>query len=137
MTGCVLDTSAYSWALRGHAEIADHLRRVHRILVPPIVVGELLAGFARAARQTENKVLLREFLGSPRVTVPPVTEATAERYALIIKGLREQGTPIPTNDAWIAAVAMEAGLPVLTTDAHYTRVSQVLVEFFDVTSASP
>ena len=61
-----------------------------------------------------------------------VTEETAERYAVILNSLWQAGTPIPTNDIWIAASSMELGLELLTTDEHYQKVPQVIVSYFRV-----
>jgi tRNA(fMet)-specific endonuclease VapC len=61
-----------------------------------------------------------------------VTEETAERYAIILNFLWQAGTPVPTNDIWIAASAMEYGLELLTTDEHYQKVPQVIVNYFPV-----
>jgi predicted nucleic acid-binding protein len=69
-------------------------------------------------------------LASPRVGTLDVTEETAERYAAILNALWRAGTPIPTNDIWIAASAMEYGLRVLTTDRHYQRIPQIMVDYF-------
>jgi predicted nucleic acid-binding protein len=57
-------------------------------------------------------------------------EGTSERYAVILDSLRSGGIPIPTNDVWIAASAMQHGLRVATTDRHFRKVSQILVEWF-------
>jgi predicted nucleic acid-binding protein len=72
---------------------------------------------------------LREFLESPRVQVVDINEETSERYAVIINYLWEQGTPVPTNDLWIAATAMQHGLKLLTTDGHYRNVPHIIVEW--------
>jgi tRNA(fMet)-specific endonuclease VapC len=85
---------------------------------------------SRVARRRKNEVELRRFLGSPRVGLLDVTEETAERYAVILNGLWQAGTPIPTNDIWIAASAMEYGLNVLTTDEHYQKIPQIIVSYF-------
>ena len=66
---------------------------------------------------------------SPRVSLVDVGEETAERYAVILNSLWQAGTPIPTNDIWIAASAMEYGLRVVTTDEHYDKVPQIMVEY--------
>lgn len=123
-----LDTSAYSAFKRGHAGVGEALGRAERIVLTPVVIGELLVGFKGGAREKENRDELRRFLSSPRVDIAPVVEETAERYAEILGHLRKAGTPIPTNDVWIAATAMQLGLAVLTTDAHYERVPQVIAE---------
>jgi tRNA(fMet)-specific endonuclease VapC len=100
------------------------------IVVNAIVLGELAAGFIKGGRRRRNQEELNRFLSSPRVNVVDVTEETAERYGIILNSLWKAGTPIPTNDIWIAASAMEHGLQILTTDAHYNKVPQVMVEHF-------
>ena len=131
MTAGLLDTSAYSAYLRGHDELKSRLQQLDRIVVTPIVLGELNAGFRSGSHRKKNEAELRRFLASPRVEVVPVDAETAERYGAIVYALRIAGTPIPTNDLWIAASAMQHGIRVLTTDAHYNRVAQILVEFFE------
>jgi tRNA(fMet)-specific endonuclease VapC len=126
----LLDTSAYSAFMRGHAAIKTSLQRADEIVVNAIVLGELAAGFVKGRRRARNQEELNRFLSSPRVNVVDVTEETAERYGVILNSLWKAGTPIPTNDIWIAASAMEHGLEILTTDAHYQKVGQVIVEHF-------
>jgi predicted nucleic acid-binding protein len=94
-----------------------------------VVLGELRAGFMRGKWRVKNERELREFLSSPRVNVVGLDDATAERYAVILNSLWKTGTPIPTNDIWIAASAMQHGLRILTLDAHYQKVSQVIVDY--------
>jgi predicted nucleic acid-binding protein len=126
-----LDTSAYSALLRGDVRVRDALRVARAIRVNAIVVGELLAGFLRGRQRRKNEAELRRFLAAPRVAVVPIDEQTAERYALIVASLRRRGKPIPSNDLWIAASAMQHGLRLLTLDAHFLVVEQVLVEHFE------
>ena len=126
----LVDTSAYSAFMRGHAGIKSSLQRADEIVVNAIVLGELAAGFIKGRRRRKNQEELNRFLSSPRVKAVDVTEETAERYGVILNSLWNAGTPIPTNDIWIAASAMEHGLQILTTDAHYHKVAQVMVEHF-------
>ena len=105
------------------------LREADEIYVNAIVLGEMLAGFMGGGRQDKNEKELTRFLESPRVNLIDVNESTAERYAVIFTTLREAGTPIPTNDLWIAASAMQYGLRLLTLDSHFTRVPQILTHF--------
>jgi tRNA(fMet)-specific endonuclease VapC len=126
----LLDTSGYSAFMRGHAAIKSSMQRADEIVVNAIVLGELVAGFIKGRRRAKNQEELSRFLSSPRVNVVDVTEETAERYGIILNSLWKVGTPIPTNDIWIAASAMEHGLQILTTDAHYQKVAQVMVEHF-------
>lgn len=126
----LLDTSAYSAFKRGHPDVVASLRRPRAVLVPSIVVGELLGGFARGSRRDRNERELATFLRRARVREVPITHETAERYAAIHASLRAAGTPIPTNDAWIAASAMEHGAELLTSDRHFASVSQILARIF-------
>lgn len=126
----MLDTSAYSAFLKGNPEIKLTIQQADEIFLSPIIIGELLAGFAMGKSEKKNRSILQEFLSSPRVKVVDIDEDTSERYAVIIDYLRKQGTPIPTNDIWIAASAMQHGLKVLTTDNHYHKVSQIITECY-------
>ena len=73
--------------------------------------------------------MLRQFLEPPRMHVVAIDDETAERYAIIVNFLWNAGTPIPTNDIWIAASAMQHGLIVLTSDAHFQKIVQVIVHY--------
>lgn len=123
----MLDTSAYAAFKRGHEEAASALRKYPEILLPSIVLGELWAGFEVGSKREQNRQELHEFLASPRVALAPVTGETAARYAAIYAYLRANGRPIPTNDLWIAALAMEHGATLLTADVHFLHVPQILV----------
>jgi predicted nucleic acid-binding protein len=133
MMRVLLDTSAYSAFMLGHPEAKVALQRADEIYLTPVVLGELLAGFIRGKWRRKNEREIRAFLSSPRVQVIDVDEETAQRYAVILNGLWKAGTPIPTNDIWIAASAMQHGLRVLTRDAHYQKVAQIVVDY--ITSA--
>lgn len=124
----ILDTSAYSAFLRGNPEVKNAIQHADEICINPIIMGELLAGFSMGRKKKKNIGILQEFLSSERVQVITIDEETSERYATIIHYLREKGTPIPTNDIWIAASAMQFGLKIVTTDSHYLKVPQVIVE---------
>lgn len=116
--------------MRGHPDVKLALQRADEICLTPIVLGELLAGFMAGKYKRKNEQDLRTFMDSPRVSVLDVDEETGQRYAVIVNALRTAGTPIPTNDIWIAASAMQHGLRVITTDVHYSRVSQAVVDYF-------
>lgn len=115
-----LDTSAYSHLRRGNAALQDCLEQAEGILLPAIVVGELHAGFLGGDKAPANLKLLAEFLEQPGVSVQDVTCAVAERYGLLVAQL--PGTPIPTNDIWIAAIAMETGTRLIAYDRHFAQV---------------
>jgi predicted nucleic acid-binding protein len=127
MSALVLDTSAYAAFKLGDPDATEAVRSRERIFVPAVVLGELLGGFALGTREDRNRAELEEFLASPRVAVAAMGETTAECYAAIWSFLRRAGTPVPTNDLWIAASVMEHGALLLTADAHFDRIPQIRV----------
>lgn len=131
MSRITLDTSGYSAFKRGHSGVVAHLRRAEEILLPTIVLGELLAGFETGRPSRRNCEELDLFRRSPRVRLVSIGEATAERYAVIYASLRSSGQPVPTNDLWIAASAMEHGTELITLDRDFTRVAQILVALYE------
>ena len=135
MIRVLLDTSAYSAFFRGHPPIETCLQKAEEIVLTPIVLGELKAGFARGQHTQKNERELEAFLSSPRVQVLGLDEGTAQRYAVIVNTLWKAGTPIPTNDIWIAASAMQYGLEILTTDAQFQHVPPSIVHVFPTLSS--
>ena len=131
MSRVLLDTSAYAGYMRNHPQLQAPMRSASAVHLNAIVVGELLAGFKKGSRAKQNEYRLREFISEPRVTVLNVDEETAVWYAAIKDYLRREGTPIPTNDVWIAATASQHGLRLQTLDAHFLRVPQIIVDFFE------
>lgn len=131
MSRVFLDTSAYSAFKRGHPQIRHRLREASEIQLSPVVLGELRSGFLKGNRLETNLAELAQFLASPLVAVVAVEEETAERYAVILGLLRRAGAPIPTNDIWIAACAMQYGSVLLTTDPHFRAVTQIVAEIFE------
>ena len=125
MSRFVLDTSAYSHFKRGAADAVDALSHARWIGVPAVVLGELLVGFALGRRRAENERELKTFLDQPVVELVEVSEEVARAWAEIIVALRAAGTPLPTNDVWIAATAACVGAPVLTYDEHFERIGRI------------
>lgn len=122
-----LDTNAYSRLMLGHVPLKDLLESVDEILVPATVLGELHAGFELGSRRQANRVQLATFLSQPGVDRLAVDDGVAERYGSLVSQLSRAGTPIPTNDIWIAAAAMECGARLVSYDAHFTSVPGLLV----------
>ncbi len=118
----LLDTSAYSQLKRGHEGVAELVRRSRLLYFSAIVAGELFHGFRRGSRYHHNRRELDAFLANDRVRFLPVTLDTADRFGRVTADLRRRGTPIPTNDIWIAAHAMETGAELLTFVRHFERV---------------
>ncbi len=118
----LLDTNVYSAMRRGSEPVAACIRRAEQVLMSTVVIGELLHGFRAGARYAENLAELQEFLDQPWVEVVEVGLITADRFARVATALRRKGTPIPTNDVWIAAHTMETGAELLSLDRHFERV---------------
>ena len=121
----LLDSNAFSLLVRGHRHVAELMRGAEEVFLSAIVIGELLAGFRRGSRFEQNVADLRALLDNPYVSVLPVGSVTADRYARISASLRAKGRPIPTNDMWIAAHAMEAGADLVSADSHFEHVDGI------------
>jgi predicted nucleic acid-binding protein len=124
----LLDTSAYSALRRGDQAILDVMRRSETVALPAVVLGELYSGFRAGNRWAENTAQLAQFLSKPSVRVVNVTGETALRYAEVDVYLRKKGRSIPRNDVWIAAVALEHGLHLLTLDVHFREIPLLLIQ---------
>lgn len=122
MKTLIIDTNVYCLAMRGDPKTEKWLRQTESLLLPVIVFGELLAGFKGGSRERANKEQLASFLTTERVRVAEITTETAEFYSLIIHQLRAKGTPIPTNDIWIAAITMEHGASLASLDSHFSKI---------------
>jgi predicted nucleic acid-binding protein len=127
MNRILVDTNIYSGALRGDPGIVRILRQAEHIGMNAISIGELLSGFKGGTREGENRRELGIFLDSPRVVLYPIDEHTANYYCLILHQLRRRGTPIPTNDIWIAATAFQHGLELCTLDQHFSKIEGLLL----------
>jgi tRNA(fMet)-specific endonuclease VapC len=120
-----LDTNRYTDLCRGEHQVVEVVGRATVVAMPLIVLGELQAGFAAGSRGAENLSVLRRFLQKPYVEVLLPSEATAQTYAALYRQLRRQGTPIPTNDLWIAAMVVERSLTLYSRDAHFRHLPQL------------
>ena len=127
MRNILLDTNAYAAFKQGVPDAVEMIRHTSMIGVSSVVLGELLSGFALGSREAVNRQELNLFLDSPRVEVFPVDDRTAEYYAKIYQTLRNKGQPIPTNDMWIAATALQHGLAVFSYDRHFQAVDGLIV----------
>ena len=119
----LLDTSAYVGFKVGVNEVVEIVTAAESILFSPVVMGELMFGFRNGARFAENMVELEKLLQHDAVELIQIGKTTADRYSRIAAYLRQQGTPIPTNDIWIAAQTMEFGAELITSDRHFEKVS--------------
>jgi predicted nucleic acid-binding protein len=122
----LLDTNAYTAFKRGHPQTVEILRHVKTIGMSSVVLGELQAGFAAGKKEAENQQELNQFLANSRIVLLTIDDTTAKYYASIYKLLRNKGTPIPTNDMWIAATALQYGFALFTYDKHFANVDNLL-----------
>jgi tRNA(fMet)-specific endonuclease VapC len=123
----MLDTNAYVALKRGDARIAGLVRSAEELVFSVVVVGELLFGFRNGTRYERNLDELEQFLAHPAVTFLPATRVTADRFGRVTAALCKAGTPIPTNDIWIAAHAMQTGAELVTFDRHFASVAGLAV----------
>jgi tRNA(fMet)-specific endonuclease VapC len=119
----VLDTSAYSRFRAGDTRVRDLIADAESVLIPAPVLGELHGAFELGSRTRENRVALSDFLAELNVQVISVDESVARHYGRVYGGLRRAGTPIPANDMWIAACALDQGGCLLTFDQDFDQVA--------------
>jgi tRNA(fMet)-specific endonuclease VapC len=118
----MLDTNAYTRLLAGREEVLDAISTADILYMSIFVLGELYAGFAGGSKELENKEILNRFLLKPTVKILNATLETAEVFGLLKNQLKTAGTPLPINDVWIAAHAVETGSIVVTFDEHFKAV---------------
>jgi tRNA(fMet)-specific endonuclease VapC len=126
----MLDTSAYVGFKRNAVEAVEIIVKAELIFFSPVVLGELMFGFRNGTRFKENRDDLDRFLDHDAVELLPIGKITSDRYSRIAAKLRQQGTPIPTNDIWIAAQAMEQGAELITSDRHFEKIAGLVYTIF-------
>lgn len=120
-----IDTNRLTDLFRGDTELAAQLAVCDEVWLPLTVVGEIKAGFYGGANGRRNELLLHLLLSKPTVHVLLPDMATAHHYARVFVQLKEAGTPIPDNDLWIAAMALQNELTLITRDQHFKRIPQL------------
>ncbi len=119
----ILDTNALlAWA-DGVTALRRPLRSADRLVVPSVVLGEFYFGVRQSRHRSRYEAWLRQYL--PYTEVATVTSGTADAYADIRLELKEAGSPISPNDFWIAALARQHGLAVLSNDGDFDLVQGV------------
>jgi tRNA(fMet)-specific endonuclease VapC len=120
-----LDTNRYTDLCRGDVSVVEMVELADEVWLPFIVLGELRAGFAVGNQGPRNEAVLRRFLLKSAVSVLYADEQTTHHYAAIYRQLRKQGTPIPTNDMWIAALVLQHSLVLSARDTHFDALPQL------------
>ncbi|HTD44494.1 MAG TPA: type II toxin-antitoxin system VapC family toxin [Bryobacteraceae bacterium] len=122
----LLDTNCLTDGLRGtDPELARKLEEAVDVHIPFVTLAEIKAGFLVGRRTAENEGLLAAFLRLPGVSVLFADHQTTDVYARLFQQLRRAGTPIPTNDLWIASLAVQHQLMLLSRDEHFAKLPQV------------
>jgi tRNA(fMet)-specific endonuclease VapC len=122
----LLDTNIVIALFAREAAVQQRLAEASKVFVPSIVLGELYYGARKSTRVAENLARLDEFVVSS--TVLPCGTATAQQYGDIKNKVRAKGRPIPENDIWIAAIAMQHQLTLVAPDGHFHEVDDLQIE---------
>ena len=121
----VLDTNAYRRLTDGDAQALQRVRAATLVCMPVPVIAELLFGFLNGTKGRQNEATLRKFLTEERVEVLDCDEETAAEFAHLKLQLKRQGTPIPLNDVWIAALVLQHRGVLFTYDADFDNLAQL------------
>jgi tRNA(fMet)-specific endonuclease VapC len=121
-----LDTNRYVDLCKGAADTVALMEEAEVVILPFVVVAELRAGFAHGRRQADNERTLRRFLFKEGVRVLFADDQTTHHYASVYRQLRTQGTPIPTNDIWLASLVLQHNLALHARDAHFDHLPQIV-----------
>jgi tRNA(fMet)-specific endonuclease VapC len=124
----LIDTNVYSAFMQNANQIVSAFQKLDYIAIDITVLGELFSGFSSGNREKQNRNELEQFINTPRVVILNHDPTTAEFYSQIIKNLKKKGTPIPTNDIWIAATSMQHGLWLFTMDRHFTNIPGIMLK---------
>ncbi len=120
-----LDTNRYTDLCRGDRAVVEAIEFADEVWLPFVVIGELRAGFAVGTQGPRNEAILRRFLLKTGVGVLFADDQTTHHYATVYRQLRKQGTPIPTNDMWIAALVLQHSLLLFARDTHFDALPQL------------
>ena len=123
MKKIILDTNAYTRLLTGEEDVLDVIGTAETVYMSIFVLGELYAGFAGGIKERGNRDTLNRFLLKPSVKILNATSETAEVFGVLKQDLKKAGTPLPINDVWIAAHALETGSTIITYDGHFKKIA--------------
>ncbi len=122
-----IDTNIYAAFKKKNTDVVEAFRSFDLIGIDSAVLAELYAGFDMGRKSKQNREELTDFLNSQRVILYSHDIETAEFFSHIFRQLRSKGTPIPTNDIWIAASSMQHGLALYTFDRHFSSIDGILL----------
>ena len=121
-----MDTNRLIDFFRSDPGVVDTLERAEEIYVSFVTLAEIKSGFRAGTRRPENERLLRSLLAKSDVDVLFPDHETTDGCAQLVAELRKAGTPIPTNDLWIASLALQHNLALFTRDSHFDRIPQLV-----------
>jgi tRNA(fMet)-specific endonuclease VapC len=120
-----LDTNRLTDLFQGDAALAERLGICDEVWIPLVVLAEIKAGFLGGTQRHRNEILLRKLLSKATVGILLPDRETAEHYARLFVQLKRAGTPVPDNDLWIAALALQHDLLLITRDKHFKSIPQL------------
>jgi len=124
----LLDTNIVIALFAGEPAVQEHLEQAEEVFLPSIVLGELYFGARKSGRVEENLERIDEFAINSSVIACNID--TAKEYGIIKNALRAKGRPVPENNIWIAAIAKQYGLILVTRDAHFGEIEDLDVEIW-------
>lgn len=127
MRKALIDTNVYAAFKRNRPGIVELFRNLDYIGLDITVLAELYAGFRGGNREKKNRKEIETFINSQRVHLLNHDTNTADFYAQIFYKLKKNGTPIPTNDIWIASSAMQNGLAMVSLDSHFGCIEGLML----------
>ena len=113
--------------MKGNEASIKIIRQYETLLISPVVIGELLAGFRRGELEEKNRLQLKDFLSRDRVESVSISTETSDFYSFILNELKKMGPPIPVNDIWIASSVFEHGACIATMDSHFDKIKGLMV----------
>lgn len=123
----LIDTNRYRDLCEGDPATLEVIQQADTISIPFIVLAELRSGFLCGTLAKKNEQYLTRFLNAPRTRILFADENTTHHYAQVFAQLRLQGTPIPTNDIWISALAIQHDLMLYSRDKHFNNLPQIAI----------
>ncbi|MCK5681589.1 type II toxin-antitoxin system VapC family toxin [bacterium] len=123
MKNILLDTNCYSAYLTGDERVLNVLVEAESVYMSIFVLGELFAGFRGGSKMQQNLDYLKQFLAKKTVKILDATMETSEIFGDLKEKLKKNGSPIPINDVWIAAHALETSSVLITYDAHFQNIT--------------
>ena len=123
----VIDTNILIAAFEHDYKLPDSARKYGGVILPSTVIGEYKAGITDTRQGRESAKKLSDYLSRATVATVPITDITADYYAKVFQVLKAQGRPIPQNDMWIAASALEHGADIVTYDPHFRFIPLLTV----------